>query len=64
MEGREGGREGGGGGMRQSSASTLLENLQARLKQREGEVVQLQVRGGGDGGEGGGEGWREGGEGA
>ena len=29
--------------LRQSGASTLLENLQSQLKQRNGEIAQLQV---------------------
>ena len=29
--------------LRHTSAATLLENLQSQLKQKEGEIVQLQV---------------------
>ena len=30
--------------LRHSGAATILENLQSQLKQREGEIVQLQVK--------------------
>lgn len=30
--------------LRLGSGSSLLENLQSQLKQREGEIIQLQVR--------------------
>jgi len=30
--------------LRQSGATTLLENLQSQLKQRDGEITQLQAR--------------------